>query len=222
MIALLGDRRVFPSPIAFVLLAIIFTATCAAVAQPAAPSSVVPDYKPISGVQRLKWFATSTVGPVSLMAAGPLSAGWGTALNKPREYGPHWEGFGKRYGMRLTGVSTGNALEAGLGALWGEDPRYFRSPARSFGGRVKYVLKSTFMAPNRNGEWRPAYARQIGIVGNNFLSNLWRVDSANDASHAAERSVLGVLGKMGSNAFAEFWPDVKRLVAKKKNGDSTP
>jgi len=29
--------------------------------------------------------------------------------------------------MRLTGVSTGKAIEAGLGSLWGEDPRYFRA-----------------------------------------------------------------------------------------------
>jgi hypothetical protein len=71
-------------------------------------------YQPISSSERGHWFLQSTVGPKSL-AAGVVSAGWGTALNKPEEYGPHWEGFAKRYGMRLTGVATGNALEAGLG-----------------------------------------------------------------------------------------------------------
>jgi hypothetical protein len=65
----------------------------------------------------------STVGPKSL-AAGIVSTAWNTALNKPKEYGPHWEGLGKRNGMRLTGVATGNAIEAGFGGLWGEDPRY--------------------------------------------------------------------------------------------------
>jgi hypothetical protein len=72
-------------------------------------------------IERLAWFMNSTVGQKSL-AAGIVSAAWGTALNKPKEYGPHWEGFGKRYGMRLTGVATGNAIEAELGGLWGEDP----------------------------------------------------------------------------------------------------
>ena len=81
--------------------------------QPAAPSSVVPhNYKPITERERLEWFFVSTAGPTSLFGAGPLSAGLGTAFNNPPEYGPHWEGFGKRYGMRLTGVSTGNAIEA--------------------------------------------------------------------------------------------------------------
>ena len=58
----------------------------------------VPNYEPITGKQRLKWFAIATAGPMSLLVAGPLSAGWGTMLNSPEEYGPHWEGFGQRYG----------------------------------------------------------------------------------------------------------------------------
>ena len=212
----------YDSRTVFVPFAAVILLTISAAAQTATSSDAVPAYKPISGVERMKWFANSTVGPMSLFASGPLSAAWGTALNSPEEYGPHWEGFGKRYGMRLTGVSTGNAMEAALGAAWGEDPRYFRSTGKSFGGRVKYVVKATFMAPNRNGEWRPAYARQVGNVGNNFLSNLWRVDSENDPGDAALRCVWGALGKMGGNAFAEFWPDVKRLISRKKSDDRKP
>lgn len=187
-----------------------------ALAQVAAPSSVVPDYKPITESERLEWFFVSTAGPSSLFGAGPLSAGLSTAFNKPEEYGPHWEGFGKRYGMRLTGVSTGNGIEATLGAVWGEDPRYFRSPNHTFDARVKYIIKTTFLAPRLDGRWGPAYARYAGNVGNNFLSNLWRVDSENDSGNAALRCVWGITGRMGANAFAEFWPDVKKIMFKKK------
>jgi len=66
----------------------------------------------ISAEDRLKWVVNSTVGPASL-AGGTISAGFGTLLNTPSEYGTHWDGFGKRYGMRLTGVASSNALEAG-------------------------------------------------------------------------------------------------------------
>jgi hypothetical protein len=117
--------------------------------------------------------------------------------------------------MRLTGVATGNLIEATLGSAWGEDPRYFRSGQSGFGRRAKYVVKTTFLAPNRSGQWRPAYARYVGNVGNNFLSNTWRADSEADASHAVIRCVWGVLGRMTSDAFAEFWPDIKRKVFKK-------
>jgi len=176
----------------------------------------VPSYQPIDGAGRLKWFTVATVGPTSLLLSGPISAGWGTAFNSPPEYGPSWSGFGKRYGMRLTGVSTGNAMNAGLGAIWGEDPRYFRLGQRgTFGTRVKYVIKSSFYAPYRDGTWHPAYARMIGNVGNNFLSNAWRVPSENSAGDAALRSVSGVGAQLAANAFSEFWPDVWRKISGK-------
>src|SRR5678816_1267388 len=93
-------------------------------------------YTPITGKQRIDWAVKSTVGVKSLAVAGVLSAGWGTIFNEPPEYGTQFDGFAKRYGMRLTGVSTGNAIEASLGTIWGEDPRYFRVPEERFWGRV--------------------------------------------------------------------------------------
>ena len=151
--------------------------------------------------------------PDKLTAGGAAERRLG---NSPKEYGPGWEGFGKRYGMRLSGVSTGNAIEAGLGSIWGEDPRYFRSPDHALGARLKYVIKSTFMAPGRDGRWHVAYARHAGNVGNNFLSNTWRVESENGPDDAAVRCIWGITGKMGGNAFSEFWPDIKRMVFRKK------
>jgi hypothetical protein len=182
--------------------------------KPASPSA--RSYQPITGVQRFAWFAESTVGPESL-AAGLFSAGWGTAFNRPREYSTHWEGFGKRYGMRLTGISTGNAMEAGLGSLWGEDPRYFAAAAgQPFNGRLKHLVVMTFAARRADGGVAPAYARYLGNAGNNFLSNAWRADSESAAGDALVRILLGFAGKMGSNAFAEFWPDAsKRLFHRK-------
>ncbi len=174
------------------------------------PAKSVPDYRSISSGQRLRWFANSTTGPVSLLLAGPLSSAWGTMLDRPREYGPHWGGFADRYGMRITGISTGNAIEAALGSVWGEDPRYFRSPRRGFGTRTRYVIWSSFLAPHRDGTWHPAYARFAGNLGNNFLSNTWRVPSERGPGEALLRCVWGVVGDLGGNAFNEFWPDVKR------------
>ena len=74
-----------------------------AFAQPAAPCSLVPDYKAITERERLEWFFVSTAGPISLFGAGPLSAGLGRAFNNPPEYGPHWEGFGKALRHALNG-----------------------------------------------------------------------------------------------------------------------
>ncbi|MGH9703459.1 MAG: hypothetical protein ACRD4K_08790 [Candidatus Acidiferrales bacterium] len=166
---------------------------------------------PINTPRRFDWFVINTIGPQSLIA-GLFSAGFGTAIDKPKEYGPHWEGFAKRYGMRLTGIATQNATEAGLGALWGEDPRYFRAPDASFGRRVGHVIKLTFVARRRNGNFAPAYARFIAIPSANFLSNTWRADGEATNGNAIGRTVLGFAGRMAGNAFMEFWPDLTHRI----------
>jgi hypothetical protein len=45
-----------------------------------------PHYQPITKSGRTNWLVRSVVGPGSL-AAGIVSAGWGTAFNNPPEYG---------------------------------------------------------------------------------------------------------------------------------------
>jgi hypothetical protein len=173
-------------------------------------------YQPITARLRFKWFAQSTIGPESL-AAGLFSAGFGTAINRPTEYGPHWDGFAKRYGMRLTGISTGNAMEAAFGSLWGEDPRYFRATGQPFRGRLKNVVVMTFAARQEDNSLAPAYARYLGNAGNNFLSNTWRAKSESGAGDAFVRIGLGFAGRMGSNAFAEFWPDARKYIFHRKH-----
>ncbi len=160
--------------------------------------------EPLSTAIRVRWFAKATVGPGSL-SAGLVSAGWGTARNRPREYGPHWEGFGKRYGTWLSTNAASNALEAGLGAAWGEDPRYVHSIDKRFWNRIGHAGRLTFMAYRANGTMAPAYARYSGMAGSNFLSNTWRVQSENTVGAAVTRTALGFAGKFASNVFEEFF-----------------
>jgi hypothetical protein len=175
-------------------------------------------YQPITQRQRLNWILDNTIGPETL-TVGLFSAGIGTGRDAPHEYGPHWGGFADRYGMRLTGVSTGNVIEAELGALWGEDPRYrdFRNANDPLKERIRRVVVMTFVAHSRHGNLMPAYARYVATPGNNFLSNTWRVNSEATTQAAILRTAWGFAGLMGKNAFTEFWPDLRRLVFRSKN-----
>jgi len=197
-------------------LSLVFSAFILSAQPVTTGAGSVEQETPITGAERLKWVTLSTVGPPSLIG-GVFGAGFGTLINQPSEYGSHWEGFGKRYGMRLTGIATSNLMEAGLGAIWGEDPRYPRLAEGPFGRRLHHALKMTFVAPNQNGGMRPAYARYMAIAGNNFLSNTWRADSEATTGDASLRIAIGFFGRMGSNLFAEFWPDVGQRVFHKKN-----
>lgn len=218
-------------PTSFLSAAFAITAVCSAafaftdpnpivadpvpVAAVSAPVDVVAEVAPYAAVtpwQRLGWFDQKTFGIQNLGGSLPYAA-FQTLLDRPREAGPHWEGFGERYGVSVSTNAVSNAMEAGLGAIWGEDPRYRRDGAGvSFKSRLGHVVQWTVVAPNRNGELRPAYARFIAFTGSSFISNAWREPSDTDTEHSLGRIGLGLLGRMGSNAFDEFWPDAKRKL----------
>lgn len=165
----------------------------------------------ITGEERVQWAFLQTFGPQSWLN-GLFTAGIGTARDHPAAYGPHWEGFAKRYGVRFSGVAASNTIEAGLGALWGEDPRYLPKPGQGFKRRFANVFVGTVMARDRAGRLTPAYARYVAIPGNNFLSNTWRVSGEADTSSALVRTGYGLLAVATSNAWSELWPEVKRKV----------
>jgi len=149
-------------------------------AQPANPPSLITPltvqreespYHAITRRQRLRWFITNSIGPPHL-AGGLFTSAFGTALDRPKEYGPHWGGFADRYGMRMTGIVTGNAIEASAGYYFHEDPRYFRVPERPFKSRIANVARLTanrtymtpFCVPARAlpEEWPPMLSRNSG------------------------------------------------------------
>jgi hypothetical protein len=173
--------------------------------------TTLPRYQPITKSQRTDWFVKSTVGPKSL-AAGVWSTAWGTALNHPPEYGPHISGFAQRYGMRLPEVVMGNAIEAGLGAVWQEDPRYDRSGHGPVWQRFRHAATMTVLAYRGKGSAAPAYARYAGIVGENFVAKAWRADSESSANFVLGQCALGFVGRFAGNLFDEFWSDVRHKV----------
>ena len=183
---------------------------------PLKPQTQEAPYHPITARQSLRWFITNTVGPPHLVG-GIFASAFGTALDRPNEYGPHWGGFADRYGMRMTGVVTGNAIEASVGLMLREDPRYFRVQDRPFKARVGNVVRLTFVARRDDGSYGPAYARYMAIGGNNFLSNTWRVHSEANTHDALLRTAEGFAGRVALNVFEEFWPDVKKRVFHKHN-----
>ncbi len=131
---------------------------------------------PITGGGRLMWALNSTIGPGSLFI-GALQAGWGNLTDRPPEYREGMEGFGKRFGLRLSSVGTSNVMEASLGAIWGEDPRFRPVQEQQCGGHFAHALKMTFMAQRSDGSLAPAYARYIAYAGSNAISDAWRPDS---------------------------------------------
>jgi len=180
------------------------------------PPTLNAPYEPFAARESLRWFTANTMDPSNL-AGEIFEAGLGTAPNRPKEYGPHWGGFARRYGIGMTRSATGNAIEAGAGLILREDPRYFRIPDQPFKARVRNVVRLAFAARGGRGSFRPAYARSMAVFGTNFLSNFWRVNSEANAHDTFLRSAEGFGGILTANAFEEFWPDVKKHLFHKRN-----
>jgi hypothetical protein len=163
---------------------------------------------PIDGIGRLNWVVKGTLGPASLWT-GVFTSTWGTTFNKPREYGDSGLGWVKRYGLRMSGIAVDNTLEAGMGAFWGEDPRYHRVAQEPFKSRLMNTVKMTVMANKNDGSIAPAYARYIGIGGGNAMSNMWRPDSQVTFGNTMQRIGEGFASRLLANMWDEFWPSVK-------------
>jgi hypothetical protein len=210
-----------PAASAFTDPAPLIADPVAEVAVPAPVDVVVEPVPPaaVTAWQRLTWFDTKTFGISNLGGSIP-GAALQTIRDRPHEAGPHWEGFAERYGVSVSTNAVSNGLEAGLGAIWGEDPRYLRDGARvPFKSRLGHIVKWTVVAPGRGGELRPAYARFIAYAGSSFMSNAWREPSDTTTEHSLDRIAFGLLGRMGSNTFDEFWPDAKRKIFHRGTGD---
>jgi hypothetical protein len=214
-------RRAWPLVFVVALCAAPRTALC----QPADVDSVeqvspakpvtADEYVPITPAQRVHWIVDGTVGPQSLFIIGPLATAWQTAWHIPEEWGRGWSGIGKRYAQREADVAISNTIEAGLGALWGEEPRYIPSARKGIWPRARYALKTSVLAQDRDGRLRPAWARYAGNTLNNVIENAWLPPSQTTAAQTAMRSGMGIVTRIGGNLWGEFWPDVVRRLKKK-------
>ena len=167
--------------------------------------------EPLTLSARYKWAARSSLSAPRL-AGYAISSAWSTSTNKPEEYGPHWDGYAKRYGIRAANGATGILMEASIGVLWDEDPRYVRAAGQPLKSRLIHVAKMTFLARNRNGDLMPAYARYLSVPANSYMSNAWRADSEANSRKAALRIPMAFLSRAVGLTFAEFWPDATKWM----------
>ena len=197
------------------LVALLVCLPAPAFCQAAAPPLTAESYVPITGMQRIDWTVDGTVGKRSLTVVGPLATVWQTAFNSPEEWGRGISGIAKRYAQREADVAISNSIEAGLGALWGEDPRYIRSGRKGIWPRARYAMRTVFLAQRRDGSLKPAWGRYAGNTLNNVIENAWLPPSVTTPGQTVMRSALGFLGRLGGNAWEEFWPDVARRFTKR-------
>jgi len=128
---------------------------------------------------------------------------WGTGLS----------GWGKSlapvYGQRV----VANTTEFLLGALVGDDARYWRSGKKGLTSKLWYATTHAFTARARSGHTRPAYSRVIAVTAGTLIANQWREDpkTGGDLTRAL---IFGVTDKIQDDLLNEFGPDLRRFGRK--------
>jgi len=173
---------------AILISGLLFLATAIAISAQTAPnptpspataattSSLTTPYVRPSAKTRFHRYLGSMFGPVAL-GKRVLSAGWSTWRNSPEEWGPHWEGFGKRFASGTGKTIIKSTAQYGLEEAFKLDSHYYRSKNTSVGARVKNALISPVTARDENGKRVFGFPRIIGTyTGSIVAAETWYPD----------------------------------------------
>jgi len=170
---------------------------------------------PLTVGEKFSFHAKSTVGPLALLGDAVYAGGLQLAA-APDEWRQGAAGFGKRFVSTLGYSSIHNALGFGLDTVLHQDPRYFRAGSGGFWHRAGHAVRGTiFTRTDRGGETLATW--QLGSTyGAAFLSNQWYPDRLNTVKLSVIQGTVGVGLEIGGNICAEFWPDIKRKLFRRK------
>ena len=192
------------SPILALLLAI-----------PVAGIAQAPDALDWKG--KIRFHAESACGPLSIVGDAAYAAAL-QELKSPNEWGQGGEAYGKRVASTVAWSGIRNALGFGLDSTLHQDPRYYRSGNTGFWRRAANAIRGTVLTRTDAGGETFSTWRFGSAYGSAFLSNMWYPDRLNTARLGFLQGSVTLGFDLARNLGAEFWPDIKRKVLRRKVG----
>lgn len=162
-----------------------------------------PDYTRPDAETRRKRFISSTVGPFALgrMVA---SAGYSTWRNSPEEWGPTWEGFGRRVASGFGKNVIKQTTKYGLDEALKYDSHYYRSKDKSVGGRIKNALISPVTARDKNGKRVVGVPNLVGTYTSSIIAYETWYPARYDWKDGVRSGTISLGFAAGFNLFKEF------------------
>jgi hypothetical protein len=176
---------------------------------------VSQDLDPTTWQSKLRFHAVSAYGP-GAVAGSAAYVGLLQEINFPREWGQGGLGYGRRLGSTLAYSGLRNALSFGLDSTLHQDPRYDRSSDTGFWRRTKHAFRRTILTRTDSGGETLATWRLGSAYGANFLSNEWYPDRVNTVKLGLVEGTTQMGFDLLANIGAEFWPDVKKKILRRK------
>ena len=141
-------------------------------------------------------------GPESL-AKAVGSAGLSTWRNSPEEWGPGWDGFGKRFASNVGKGIIKNSVMYGMDEALKLDSRYYRSEKKDVGSKIKNAVISPFTARKSNGKRVIGFPRLVGTYSSNIIaSETWYPNR--DYKDGLRSGTISLGFNVAFNLFKEF------------------
>ena len=171
---------------------------------------------PTSWESKLSFHASTAYGPSSLVGTAAYT-GLLQGIDFPREWGQGALGYGKRLGSELAYSGVRNTMSFALDTTLHEDPRYYRSTDTGFFRRMKHAFRGTILTHTDAGGETLAWWRLGSAYGATYLSNQWYPDRVNTIKLDLTEGTTQIGFDFLANVGAEFWPDIKKKVFRRKH-----
>ncbi|HYW46495.1 MAG TPA: hypothetical protein VE959_26755 [Bryobacteraceae bacterium] len=164
---------------------------------------------------KLRFHVETLYSPLS-MAGSAAYAGILQGIGTPEEWGQGAGAYGKRFASTVGCTAIYEVLAFGLDSTLHQDPRYFRSSSTGFWRRTAHALRGTILTRTDHGGETLSIWRLGSSYGAAYLSNQWYPDRLNTVRLDVLQGSLGLGFGFASNLGAEFWPDLKRKILRRR------
>jgi len=147
-------------------------------------------------------------------------AGISQAENSEPGYGQGAQGYGKRYGAAFADGTIENFWTAAiLPSVLRQDPRFYQMPDGTFMHRTEYAVSRIFITRSDSGSRQFNFSEIVGSAISAAIST-YSYHPRADRTIGNTASVWG--SQVGYDTLTievkEFWPDIRRMIRKKRQG----
>jgi hypothetical protein len=164
---------------------------------------------------KLRYHAERAFSPSSFAMSG-VKAGYSQMRDSPTEWGQGSDGYSKRAASSVASSGIRAVLAFGLDSTLHQDPRYYRAGSSGFWSRTGHALRGTVLTRKDSGGETLATWRLGSAYGAAFISNQWYPDRYHTVRHGLVGGSTRIGFDLVKNVIAEFWPDVKRKLSRRK------
>lgn len=166
--------------------------------------------QPLTLKGKTDYFLQTTFSPGTLGRVGMIASLGHIGGAADEEWGTGSAAYSRRLGSRYADHLVSRTMRYGIGAMRGEDPRFYRSGKEGFLPRTGFVLSRTFVVKMDNGSTSVAVGRLAGRFAGDVTGVYLRYAPTDPLRTSLTNSVIGLGGDIGVRMIGEFWPEIKR------------